>query len=67
MSVWTQCVTQLSGYSSHRGLAVVKKPTEPAAFIIHLTNPGSTLSFYFSSIIYYFLNRSNHKIQCNFN
>ena len=68
MTVWNQYVTQLSGYSSHRGLAVVKKPIEPAAFIIHLINPGNTLlCFYFSSIMHYSLHRSNNKIQCNYN
>jgi hypothetical protein len=42
MNVWNQGVTELNGYYSHRGLATVKKPSEPAAFIIHLTTPGNT-------------------------
>ncbi|CAF5137656.1 unnamed protein product, partial [Rotaria sp. Silwood1] len=43
MDVWSQGLNKLSGYYSHRGLAKPKKESEPAAFLIHYTNPSNAL------------------------
>ena len=45
MNVWNQYVNQIRGYNSHRGVAVATKPTEPAAFLIRMTDSGNMLFF----------------------
>ncbi len=56
MNVFTQCVTDLHGYVSHRGVAAAKKPTEPAALIIRLADSSNTLillKFLINSILFF--------------
>ncbi|CAF1162052.1 unnamed protein product [Adineta steineri] len=45
MNVWTQGVSEINGYYSNHGLAVVKKASERGAFLIHLTNPHETIKY----------------------
>ncbi|CAF1026172.1 unnamed protein product [Adineta ricciae] len=45
MSVWMQSFNKMSGFHSNQGLAMQKRPTEPAAFVIHLTNPRQTIKY----------------------
>ena len=40
VGVWNQDVNLLGNYTSIRGTAKVKDPSEPAAFIITFDNPG---------------------------
>ena len=42
VGVWNQDVNLLGDYTSIRGIAKVKDPSEPAAFIVTFDNPSRT-------------------------